>query len=680
LEVLGIRPHKGRGFTHDEEQEGLRSHVVLISHALWRNHFGGTDDALGQQMTLDREDFTVVGVMPPGFTYPYANDLWFPLHLERESEGSWGLNVQARLAEGVTLERARQELEVLARRLRADYPDILGDRTLTPVSTRDVLLGEKGHQSVALLGAVGFVLLIVCINIACLLLARSVARRREMSIRSALGATRARQIRQLLTESGLMAAAGGALGLVLALWLSRSLPILVPGRMSNLLEAVPIDSWVVLFTLALTIVAGMLFGALPSWVATRGGLEALRRGGRGQDGSSSSRLFNWMVIAEVALCLLLLTGAGLMLQNLQGLLSSDLGYDPRHLTVFSVTLGGDEYSHPQRRIQSVRQIEDRLRALPEVAEAGLTSMFPSHRGAVGTSLEIEGKPMEPQDPQILAHSRLVSPGFFAAMNMRARRGRLLQPSDSSEAAPVALISNSLAQAYWPDSSPVGERIRSRRSDDGRWLTIVGIVPDLREYFGIEHAWYRPYAQQADTPASEEVTFVVRTNSAAEALQETLNGAVREADRNLPVFDFTPVPELFRESLDQERLGTVLMGAFAVFGLLIAALGILGVTAYGVNRGRNELGIRLALGARPDQVLLLVVKRTLRLAVWGVVIGIAGSLVAGRLLSGWVVSLSPPGLSVLMAVSLFLLAVALAASYWPARSASKVDPLQALRLE
>ena len=681
LETLGLEPLLGRGFSPEEERKGQGSGVVLVSHGFWERRFGGDPHVLGQAVKLNEEPRTIIGVLPPGFSYPYDAEVWIPMNLQQDAGGTWGLNVQARLKNDITREAALAELTTVSRHIAEELPDELQGLELTAVPTREVLLGDDSNVVLALAVAVGFVLLIACANVGNLLLAQSVARERELVIRTTLGASRLRQVRQLLTESVLLGLLGGVAGLGIAAWTARLLTVLLPGRMGNVLDEIPIDWSVLVFALVASVATGIVFGLAPVVRTLRSNLEGqMRDGGRSGGGKASHRLLGGLVVSEVALALVLLTGAGLMIRNFERLHGMDLGYARDEVVTLTVSLeSSTKYESVTSRVQFVREVEEHLEALPGVEGAGATSIFPSSRGNFLAAIEIEGRPLDPNETLIINH-RMVSPYFHQALGIPLVRGRLFTEADREGSPPVAIVSEALANKYFPGEDPIGKRLRNQRGGaDAPWLTIVGLVKDVQEFYDVTETWYVPYAQNAGSPFGTQVVFAVRAK-ALESVIASLRRAVWAVDPSLPVFGTATTEELYAESVTEQRLGTTMVGLFAVFGLLMAALGIYGVMSYGVSERKREIGIGMALGAERRQILGSVIRRGARLALVGVGIGLAGASALTRFMASLLTEVEATDPVVFATVALLLVFVALAACWVPAHRATKIDPVEALRAE
>jgi putative ABC transport system permease protein len=682
LAILGVEPVLGRGFTAEEDEVGEDARVVLVSYRFWARRFGSDPMAVGTaELVIDERSFTVVGVLPRGFQYPYENDLWTPLDLKRNREGLWGLNIQARLKPGVTVEEARAELVVVADAIEQSDHDLLRGMELIAVPIREVLLDEREGYVVFLLGAVGLVLLLVSVNIGNLLLARGHSRQGEMALRSALGASRFRQARQLLTESLALTALGGGGGLFLASALRGFASALIPGRMAFVLDRVAIDGRVLLFTLGLTVLVGLVFGCAPAIKFTGGELSRALKTGKALDARGSRNLSVALVVGELALALVVVNAAGMLVGHYASLYRAELGYDPSRLALATVPLDEAPYLEPERRTTFVEASLARIETLPKVSAAGATCIFPSAGANFLIEVAIEGRPQEPERGITLNH-RFVTRGFFDALGIGARRGRLFTDADRRDAAPVAVLSERGAARYFPGVDPVGKRLRSLRRPDDPWMTIVGVVPDLREFDRVEQTLYVPFAQGASSSQTGQAIFVVatETGTSPEQILGPLRAALSEIDPALPVFDMRTAEELYRESLDDERLSAILSASFAAFALLTAGLGVFGVMAYAVSRRTRELGLRAALGARPRDILLGILEEGTSWTLGGIALGTIASLLAARLLVTLVPGLEAPGVLVFGGLAAVLAIVGIASSVVPARRALAVDPLTALRSE
>ena len=674
--TLGIEPLLGRSFSSEEETGGLSSGVTLISHGAWQRYFGGDAQIVGRQVSLTGGLYSVVGVMPPGMSYPYGAEFWLPMRVDADRLGPWGLNVPARLAPGVSLEAANDELANLSRQLDLDE-----GMTLQAVPIREVLLSNEERPLMLLLAAVGFLLLIISVNIANLLLAESLTRDQEFAVRTTLGAGRARQIRQLLTESLILAVAGGGAGLVVAWWVRGLLMPLLPERLSQLTGVVPVDLRVLGFSLLMVLGTTALVGLAPAFRASRRQPQDLLQGGKGATRSAASGwLARAFIVAQVAICLILLTGAGSVRRDLEASSRLDLGYGAENVQTLSVALSGESYATGGSRVSFVEGVLARMEAIPGVERASSTNIFPSGQGNFLAQVEIEGREQLREEANLINH-RLVSPGFLESMGIPILQGRALTSFDDREALPAVVVSRSLAERYWPGEEAVGKRLRNaRRGEDAVWLTVVGVAADIHEFYETTDTWYVPLAQNAEESLSSRVTFVVRVEGKATGLAESLKRAVHQVDPTIPVFHQQSASEIYAESLEGQIFTSRLTSAFAVIGLLVAAIGVYASMAFEVGARRREIAIRMALGGSPGRILLAVLRRGALIVTVGVIVGLIGSVS----LRGWLESLlagaSTATASTFTLAALLIAAVGLLASYMPARQVLRVDPQVELRAE
>jgi putative ABC transport system permease protein len=687
LHTLGVQPTVGRGFTPEEEQAGADSRAVLLSHGLWQRRFGGEDAVVGSTIVLDDVAHTVVGVMPRGFNYPYHTDLWRLWTFDPTDGRGHFLNAQARLKPGVTLDQARAELASLSRQLEKEYPETNQGYLIWPRPTRESLVGDEPNAILILFAAVGFVLLIAGANVASLLLARSVARHKEFAIRAALGASRGRQLRQLLTENILLALLGGGLGVLFTLWVRDFLLVLVPNRLDALIDRIEINTVVLVFAVLLSVAIGAAVALVPAFRSTRLDLHnALKDAGRTGPLGSGRRVLDALVVAEVALALVLLVGAGLMAQNLYRLQQDDLGFDPHNLIAMQIALPEDPFAQATPRIHLVEQMVQRVRALPDVEGVGITNIFPLTDGGQLTAFIREGDPEDPEHTRIINHY-VVSPGYFEMMGIPLLRGRVFTRQDDAGSLPVVILSRNLAQRHWPDQDPIGQRVRRATGDpDAPWLTVVGVVGEVvrpERYAEVSESWYIPHAQSLETSTVWTVlqpNLAVRTATDPGQALSSIRKAIWEVDTRLPVYDVRTAEAFYAETLSPKRVSTVFALAFSGFGLLMAVLGLYGVVSFVVAQRTREIGIRMALGARPGDILLLVARRSALLVLLGTGLGLAGALALTRLMASLLTEISPTDPLTLAGVTVLLGAVALLAGYLPARRATRVDPMVALRYE
>ena len=682
--VLGIQPFLGRTFLPEEEVGG-KDHEVVLSYGLWQRRYGADRALVGKTIKVDGQDFTVVGVMPREFHWEFWSghrQLWVPVGYTEGDKvrGSNSFIAFARLKPGVTVAQARAEMAGLGTRLSQQYPSDDADMSATVVPMSK--FGTEGLRTtvVALLAAVGFVLLIACVNIANLLLARGAARQKEFALRQALGAAGSRIARQLLTESLLLALLGGTCGLVLAVWSTTLLPTIVPADVFNIplrqIDTIPVDRWVLAFTLVVSCLTGILFGMIPALSALRGSVsEPLKEGGRGSTAGRSNRLRHALVASEVALALVVLSGAGLMIESMSRLLGVDPGFNPQNVLVMGMSLPQEDlYNGPPGHPLFCRDLDERVSAIPGIIAVGAVGHLPL-RGDAGRSFAVEGKPDPGQGHRPGAHYSVACPNYFKALGVPVLAGREFTHEDTVRAPGVVIVNQTMAQKFWPQENPVGKRILEGDS----WLTVVGVVGDVR-HWGLDNGsasqFFRPYTQAAWPVMS----VVVRTTSSPTSFTPAIKKAMGEVEPDRPVSEFETLQNIVQDSLGSRRFPTLLLSAFALLALLLAAVGIIGVVSYSVAQRTREIGIRMALGACAADVLTLMVSGSMTWVAVGVGMGIAGSLGLTRLLGTLLYEVKPSNPMVLGTVSLLLAGIGLLASYIPARRAAKVDPMIALRYE
>jgi predicted permease len=693
--VFRATPLLGRTFTKQEDQPGA-NHEVVLAYDAWERWFGGDPGIVGRSIRLNDQYYHVIGVMRPGFGWPSHVALWTPLGLPPAAFAvgntfSEEYLAVARLAPKVSLARASAALALIERRV-INSPATSYARTsgwgmfILPLAR--FVYGDLQTPLLILAGAVGFVLLIACANITGLLLARAAGRSRELAIRAALGASRRRLVRQMLTETLLMAIAGGMIGAVLAKLGIRALAAIAP---ENLMPgaAFPMDGRVLLFALGAVILSAIVAGTVPAWTAARAdAYSGLKEGSRSASaGRSSGKLRSALVVGELALGLILLTGTGLLLESLSKLSHINPGFQPRGVITAAVALPRVKYNAPQKRVVFFRSVVDRLSATPAVTAAGAGFPLPFSGSNVTGSFEIEGRPVAPGNPGPWGGRRFITPGYFRTLGIRLLQGRTFSVEDRMDTQRVAVIDKALARRYWTNQDPVGQRIRQGSGQP--WVTIIGVVADVRfsQLAGAEQSsegvqssesgvvYYSIY--QVPRPV---VFFLARTAGDPVALAGAMRRAVRDVDAEQPVYDLRPMRQLVWASMGPQRFSLTLLGVFAAIALVLASVGLYGVISYGVAQRRHEIGIRMALGAQKRDVLGLVLGQGMVLALLGVGIGIAGALVLTRFLSSLLYGIKATDPLTFIAVSLILIGVALLACYVPARRATKVDPIVALRYE
>ena len=692
--VLQVAPILGRIFTQEEAQAG-RDDVVLLSHGLWQRRYAGKADVIGQKLTISGRSHTIIGVMPPGFAFPPKVEIWEPLWFSKEQydqqrRGSRGLEVLARLKPGIGLNRAQAVLDRLSAQLTEQYPQNYGGNrryrmTVTPLL--DDFVGNLKPTLLLLAGAVGFVLLIACANVANLLLARAATRRQEMAVRLALGARRGRLVRQLLTESVLLALAGGVAGLLLAMWGVQLLLRFVPDSLPRL-ASVSLDGRVLAFTTMVSLSTGVIFGLAPALQATQADVnDALRESARTGGGVRQQRLRSAFVVAEIALALVLLAGAGLTLKSFWRLQAVDSGFRSDGVLTLRMLLPFTTHPKASQRATFFAQVLEQLRAMPGVAAAGAVSRIPMVPGNNSGTMTAENSASRPtSDPnaaQVETEMRWASPDYFQTMGIVLLSGRDFNEADLEGALPVAIVDENFARLFYPNENPIGKRIkRGGAQSTLPWKTIVGVVRPVRnqrlDATSLPQAYF-PVLQEADEMYN--LSFAIRSSGGEPlALAQSARAAVLAVDRNQPVYDVKPLGQIVGESIALRRLAMLLLSVFAIVALLLAAAGVYGVIAYSVAQRRHEIGIRMALGATAGGVQRLVVRQGLTLATIGIGIGLSAAFALTRIMGNLLYEVSATDPMTFAAIVLLLAAVALAACYLPARRATKVDPMIALRYE
>ena len=678
--VLGVTVPQGRDFREEEERGGAR--VAVLSQGYWQRAYGDRPDVLGRQLTLNGVPYTIVGVGARGLALPEDVDVWAPLQIDTTlGRRNDFLQVIGRLAPGVTSEAAGTELATIARRLEAEYPNSNAGWGVELIGLQERIVGEIRPSLLVFMGAVALVLLIVCANVANLMLARVASREREVTIRAALGASRRRLVRQLLTESVLLGLVGGVLGLGLAVWGVSALRTLDPGTLPRL-DEVRLDGGALTFALVLSMGTGLLFGVVPALRVLgfdlRGGLA---EGGRALFGTrSGTRTRTALVLAEVALASVLLVGAALLLRSFVGLQRVDPGFTTHGILTARVTLPRARYDDPARQVAFADALLDRARALPGVSGAALSTNAPVDDGLTYWAIALAGEQPPPEVVQDAVVYR-TSPEFFRTFGLPLIRGRLFDSSDRGESAPVAIVSQSLAQRYWPGRDPVGSRLTFGDPTDSTstWMTVVGVVGDVRQEGAVSPAYpqiYVPFPQVS----ARSMVVALRTGQDPLALVPSLKQALAGVDPNLALSRVTTMEQRVAGTLARPRVNALLLASFAATALILAALGIYGVIAYSVVQRTREMGIRIALGARAEDVLGMVMRQGLTPVLIGLAVGLGVAAVGSRVLRSLLYGVAATDLATYAAVAAFLAAVAAAASYVPARRAARSDPMTALRTE
>ena len=687
--LLGVAPALGRDFTTAEDAPSPNGRPVILSSRLWQERFGSDPNAVGQSVTLSGQQFTVAGVMPAGFQFPVQTepvDFWTTIALDVESKmatqrGASYLDVIARLKPQVTKLQAQTEMSAIQDAINREYPEHR-PKGIAIVPEIDAIVGDARSGLLMLFAAVGLVLLIACANLSNLLLARATARHREISVRLALGATRWDIVRQLLAESSLLALTGAATGLAFAVWALKLLLRLSPGELPRVSES-GLSLPVLAFTAAVAVLTSLLFGLIPALHATRAGLaSSLAEGGRsGTESRGHARLRDAFVVIETALAVVLLAGSGLMLRSLLELGKVDPGFAKDHAITFGLDLPG-RYGH-QQRVQFYQRLLPQVRSLPGVRWASAAFPLPLSAGDVDTSFDVEGRSMKKSErPVTTLH--IVDDDYFHTLGIPLLKGREFEPHDSASDAPaIVVISEKLAKQAFPGEDPIGKRIRPDISMGGQkeapMRIIVGVVGDVKGEGLSAPAMvesYVPYAQLPFAPMS----VIVRTQGDPQGLLLPLTKTVQSIDKDLPLLHVKTLEQYVSESIADTRFESVLLGIFGALALSLTAIGIYGVISYTVVQRTREMGIRLALGAERGTIIAMILRSGLLLVTMGVVPGLATALLLTRLIAGLLYGVSPSDPSTFLSVSVVLVAMALLASYIPARRAAKVDPMVALRYE
>jgi putative ABC transport system permease protein len=680
FDVLGRKPFLGRTFTTQEMQLGSHR-VAILSYGLWQRRFAGRREALGQTLKMNEETYTVVGVMPTDFQFPGRSEIWTPLAMNLpnwQQRGGHYLAAVGRLKPSATVDSAQADLNAIAARAEKQYPASNSGWDTTLRGLQETVVGRIRPAMLTITAAVGFVLLIACVNLANLLLSRSAARRREIGIRSSLGAGRGRLIRQLLTESALLASLGAAVGLALAWAATRPLVAIRPDILPRANE-ITLDWRAVAFTAAVAMLTGILFGLAPAVQMAKADLmSALREGTRGNAiGFRRSRLRGVLVMGEVALALVLLSGAGLLMRSFYQLQSVDPGFDPHGVLTFRTNLPGAKYKGDEPQASFYRRALDRIRVLPGVSSAGAAQIFPLSGDDYILTFEQLGKPPVPVGNQPSAAYYVATPGYLASLHIPIKQGRDFTEHDDGAAPPVAIISESMARQFYPNENPLGQRIRM--GNGSKPAEIVGIAGDVRDQELESKGRPAVYEPAAQIPFGT-MYFAVRTAGDPAALIAGVRAAIRELDPELPLDAVGTVDALVADALSQRRIAMVMMAVFASLALVLAMIGIYGVISYSVTQATQEIGIRMALGASRADVLGMVFRYAGILTGTGLVIGVAAAVGTGRLLASQLFEVRPTDPITYAAVALILAATGLIACMVPAMRAMRVDPLVALRNE
>jgi putative ABC transport system permease protein len=695
--LLGVAPLLGRTLPAEEDMAG-RGRAAVLSHRLWQRRFGSDPALIGKSVTLDGENYTVVGVMPQSFQFPFGEsfstgraDVWVPVAFSQEALSNrdhYFFRMIARLKPGVTLAQARSAMSTIGSRFEQQYPRTYrgpngedGGWQVTVTTLQDEVVGDSRLLLLVLLGVVGLVLLIACANITSMLLARATTRRREIAIRTALGASRIRLIRQFLTESIMLSLLGGAVGLLLASWILSPLFRMSPREIPRL-DEVGLDGRVLGFTLVISVLTGLLFGLVPALQSSRTDLsEALKEGSKSTTaGHGQRRLRSLLVVCEIALALVLLIGAGLMIKSFGRLLGVDPGFDPENVLTMQVSLPPSGYADPKAKLSFYAQLLERVKSLPGIESASITSALPLSGPTFGGPFSIEGRPLDLSGKPPHADVRTTAPGYFHVLKTPLIRGRDFGAEDTDNSVPVVIINETFARNFFANGDAIGQRIKIGAPGSPRpWMLITGIAKDVKSG-GLDAEvmpeMYMPYSQNAG-PA---MTLLIRTHVDPSKTIRAVRREVLSIDKDQPVYNISTMEQLLNSSIAQRRLSMMMLGAFALLALLLAISGIFGVMAYSVAQRTHEIGIRMALGAQKKDVLRLIMGHGMRLTLSGIFVGLVGAFLLTRVMSSLLYSVSSTDPLTFAVVSVLLASVALLACYIPAYRAMKVDPTIALRYE
>ena len=678
FDTLGVQPQLGRGFL-PEEGSAAPAHVAVLGNAFWLAHFAGGRDVLGKRIVLDGEPHTVVGVMAAGFDP--TSELWIPAVLDPNNHHIAFRQVIGRLAPRATLAHARAELDAANERVTAEEHGRHGETEMVIAPLRDSVVGNARPALLVFLGAVGCVLLIACVNVANLLLARASARRPEIAIRASLGATRWRLGRQLLTESAVLGVIGGLLGLIVALWGVETLIQLAPANRIPRLEEIRFDVWVFVFNIGVSLVTSVLFGLAPALQLTRARQTQNWKDAASRGSARSGTLRSVLVMAEVALALVLLIGAGLLVRSFERLRGVNLGFRPDNVLAVSLQLNGKPYESAAQIQRFDNAVLERIARVPGVTAAGLVNWLPMSDALVQGDFKLGDQQLP---PDVIVAKPAVSPGYFRAMGIPLVRGRAFDEHDTLKSAPVAMVDEAFARRFWPRQDPIGKRIsfadHPEAADD--WMTVVGVAGSIRqENPAAEHMTiYQPAAQVQAPFFLQWVSFVVRSQANTSSLAPALRAQVWSVNKDLPIREIARMRDLLYASTAEPRFQTRVLASFSTIAFLLAIIGVYGVIAYSVTQRTSEIGIRMAMGAQRSHIVQMILRRSAALVAGGLVIGLAGAWAVTRVLKNFLFEVTPFDPPTFAAVSLLLALVALVACYIPARRAAAIDPLVALRYE
>jgi putative ABC transport system permease protein len=698
MSVLGVSAQLGRTFQPDDDERQDRN-VVLISDGLWKRRFGADRNVVGRNITIDETPHTIVGVMSRGFQFPARSDLWVlgrnrgavPMSLiSQVTTTDWVherdahfIRVIGRLKPGVTISQAQSDIAAITRRLEQDFPKSNAGLGSNVVPLHALVVGDVRSMLFILLGAVGFVLLIACTNVANLMLARATQRDREIAIRAAVGASRLRLIRQLLTESLLLSIVGGLAGLLVSIWAVAVFVKLSPGDIPRLNEA-SVDFRLLGFTLLVSLLTGLGFGLLPAFQATRTNLNtSLKEGGtKASEGRQRRGARNILVVTEIALAQVLLVGAALLAISYVRVTEINPGFNPDRVLTAKIAPSNKKYPDSKSRSTFYTTVLEHLQSLPDVESAGMVMNLPLTGSSMNRGFRVEGRPVPKADENVTMDFQIVSPNYFSTLEIPVKRGRGLNTTDIETSEPVIVINDTMARQYWPNEDPVGKRMGIGESTkDTSWRTIVGVVSDSRHASLSERPVPTAFiAYRQDLESWPRMGFVIKAKTDAASLTSAVRRELAEIDRAQPVYAIEPMENLLRTSVAQRRFIMLLLGSLSAIALTLAMVGIYGVISFSVSERTQEIGIRMALGARAADVLRMVLGQGMRVALIGIVIGLGAAFGLSRLLSSMLFEVSATDPRTFSIVAALLGSVAFLACYLPARRATKVDPLVALRYE
>jgi putative ABC transport system permease protein len=683
--ALNVKASRGRTFTDEEGQAG-HEQVVVVKQSLWERRYASDPNLIGRQIMIDGKAYTVVGILPKEFNFPInGSELWTPLVFDAKEQGDRDghyLQVIGRLKPGVTTAQAQAEIDGISQRAQAQFPETNSGRSgLIEGLNESYTRGSRVYLNV-LMGSVVFVLLIACANVANLLLVRSTSRQKEIAVRMALGGSRLRLIRQLLTESLVLAFLGAALGLLVSVWGLEFIKGSIPPGFTQFIpgwEKLHLDTTVLLFTLVITLLTGMVFGLAPALQATRLNLnESLKESGKGaSSGGSRNRLRSLLVVAEIALSLVLLVGAGLMIRSFVQLMRSDLGVNASNVLTMELSIPRLKYPEEQQRVNFYQELVGRVQNLPGVTEAAAVNYVPMGRSSSSSNFRIDGQPAPPKGKEPYADYRVVTRRYFEAVGTPVRQGRAFTEADKKDSPLVVIINEQLARRYFPKGDALGKRLIVNEKEGA--LEIVGVAADVKNDDLDEEAEmtvYRPFGQEPWW----SMALVVRTNSDPAQLAPAVRGEVRAIDPEQPVYNVKTMEQIVDESISAKRVAMMMLGFFAFGALLLATIGIYAVMSYAVTARAHEIGIRMALGAQPLDILKLIIRQGLLLTLAGVGLGLLGAFLLTRAMTEMLYGVNPTDPLTFVGISVLLSVVAFMACYIPARRATRVDPMTALRYE